>query len=149
MKEGQRGTIIGPFKESPFGKDARYSPLDAIPKKDSAEFRIILNLSYPFEGDSVNDAIAKDSYMGEDVNLTYPGVDDLVKLIRKKGRGALLFKKDILKCYRQIYMDPGIVHILGFSVSGEKFHDVVLFNGFKKLLVYICQRITNSPHVHV
>ena len=142
-KECQKGTIIGPFQESPFGDSARYSPLDAIPKRESAEFRVILNLSFPFEGGSVNDAISKDSYQGEEVNLTYPGVDDLVRLIRKKGRGALLFKKDILKCYRQIFMDPGVVHILGFSIDGKKFHDVVLSMGLK-IACYICQKITNA-----
>ena len=48
QQELQRGTIIGPFLCNPFGKLARFSPLDAIPKKDSEEKRVILNLSHLF-----------------------------------------------------------------------------------------------------
>ena len=44
------GTIIGPFKKNPFGKFARFSPLDTRPKKDSDDLRVILNLSYPHGG---------------------------------------------------------------------------------------------------
>ena len=52
--ELNRGSVIGPFEENPFGEEACFSPLDAIPKKDSDDLRIIMNLSYPFEQDSVN-----------------------------------------------------------------------------------------------
>ena len=44
--------IIGPFDRNPFGRKARISPIDAIPKKDSADKRIILNLSFPPDGRS-------------------------------------------------------------------------------------------------
>ena len=35
--ELKAGTIIGPFKRNPFGKMARFSPLDTPPKQDSPE----------------------------------------------------------------------------------------------------------------
>ena len=44
-----------------------------------------MNLSYPFGGDSVNGAISKDRYLGKDVDLRYPSLDDLVRIISKKG----------------------------------------------------------------
>ena len=77
-----------------------------------------MNLSHPHDGTAVNARISKDHYFGKNTELHYPNLDDLVKIIQKKGRGALLFKRDLLKCYRQIYMDPGSIHLLGFVVQG-------------------------------
>ena len=99
-EEIANGAVIGPFLDNPFGDAARFSPLDAIPKKDSEELRIIMNLSYPDNSTSVNAAIDKDSYLGKGTGLSYPGVDDLVRLVKRKGRGCLLFKCDLRKCYR-------------------------------------------------
>ena len=36
-KEINKGTLIGPFDENPFGKHARFSPLNSRPKKESSE----------------------------------------------------------------------------------------------------------------
>ena len=141
--ELSRGTIIWPFQDNPFGASARFLPLDAIPKCDSEDLRIILNLSYPFEDGSMNQAIDKDFFLGEQVCLRYPTVEDLVKLIIKKGRGCLLFKWNLRKCYHQIFMDPGFIHLLGFTVDGFIFFDVVLSMGLC-IACYICQHITNS-----
>ena len=49
-KELEAGSIIGPFKRNPFGKFARFSPLDTRSKKNSEDLRVILNLSYPHGG---------------------------------------------------------------------------------------------------
>ena len=75
-QEIRRGGVIGPFETNPLGLDARFSPLDAIPKKDSDDLQIIMNLSHPFEGGSVNNAINKDHYMGEPTDLSYPGIGE-------------------------------------------------------------------------
>ena len=42
-QELEAGTIFGPFLKNPFGKHARFSPLDTREKKDSQERRVILN----------------------------------------------------------------------------------------------------------
>ena len=140
--EIKRGSVIGPFVVNPMGKEARFSPLDAIPKKDSQDLRIIMNLSFPEQGGSVNSAVNKNSYLGKDTDLKYPGIDDLVRLIQKK-KSCLLFKRDLSKCYRQILMDPGIIHVLGFTFKGKYYFDVVLTMGLR-IACYICQRITNA-----
>ena len=62
--ELSNGSIIGPFLHNPFGKKARFSPLDTRKKRDSDELRVILNLSYPFEKGSVNHSISKEHYVG-------------------------------------------------------------------------------------
>ena len=61
------------------------SPFGVIPKKNKPnKWRLILDLSSP-EGQSINDGIGKDM-----ASLTYISVDDVVAVIRKAGKGALL-----------------------------------------------------------
>ena len=80
------------------------STLNSVPKTDSEDRRIILDLSFP-KGYSINDYFSKDFYLGEKISLSYPGVDDLVNIIKCKGRGCLLFKRDLRRFYRQIRID--------------------------------------------
>jgi hypothetical protein len=42
-----------------------------------------LDLSFP-PGCSVNDNISKDIYLGEKIEVTYPNIDDLVGILKKK-----------------------------------------------------------------
>ena len=56
-------SICGPFTSNPFDTDCVISPLLCVPKRDSDELRVVHDLSFP-EGFSVNNGIAKDSYMG-------------------------------------------------------------------------------------
>ena len=99
-KETKQKSIIGPFPDgSDQFKGSRILPLDAIPKKDSPEMRIILNLSYPWDGESVNNVIAKDSYLGKLTKLSYPTIDDLITLIRMFGIGYAVFKTDMKKAF--------------------------------------------------
>ncbi len=73
------------------------SPLNSRLKPDSEERRVIVDLSFP-KGSSVNDGINKGTYLGESMKLEYPKVDDLVELVRLKGTGCALFKRDIKAC---------------------------------------------------
>ena len=143
-KEREMGSVIGPFKNNPFGKVARFSPLDTRPKRDSDELRVILNLSYPFGGESVNSSINSEVFAGEDnMELRYASVDDLCKIIRKKGPKAKIFVRDLSKAYRQLFMDPGSIHLLGYWIEDELFFDVSLSMG-SKAAAYCCQRMTSA-----
>ena len=53
-------------------------------KRGTLEKRVILDLSFP-AGNSVNDLISKEFYLGNKINLTYPKVDNLVGIIKDKG----------------------------------------------------------------
>lgn len=55
---------------------------------------MILDLSFP-AGQAVNDGISKDLYLGQRIGLSYPGMDELVRMIVKMGRGCLMFKRDL------------------------------------------------------
>ncbi|CAC5389840.1 unnamed protein product [Mytilus coruscus] len=117
-KECTYGSIIGPFFSNPLETDMVISPLNSVPKKDTLDRRVILDLSFGVDGeDSVNSHICKDLYLGNPIKVSYPSVDSLVELIRKIGSGSLCFKRDLKRAYRQIPICPR---------------------------AYICQRVTNA-----
>ena len=74
-----------------------------MPKHDSAERSIIVDLSWP-AGTSVNDGISSSSYLGEDISLTYPTVDSIASLIWSVGTGCLLYKRDLKRAYIRLYI---------------------------------------------
>ena len=142
-KQRAAGTVIGPFKSSPFGDVTRISPLDTRPKKDTEELRIILNLSYPVKGGSVNDGIDKKFFMEEKIELSYPTTDDLAKIVVKKGRGCKIFKRDLSQAYKQFFYCPGDIHLLGFIIEDEIYFDITLCMGAASSALY-CQHSTNA-----
>ena len=111
-----------------------------MPKKDSEDRRVILDLSFP-KGDSVNDHVSKDFYLGERINLTYPGVDDLV--IKTKGRGCLLFKCVLRRAYRLLMIDPGDASLVGYTYNGSYYFDKVLPFGLCSA-AFLCQRVASA-----
>ena len=140
-KENRNQAVLGPFKSNPFPNNLVISPLNSVPKKDN-ERRVILDLSYP-RNSSINDFIVKDEYLGEKTEIIFPKVDDFVELIKQKGRGCLLFKKDLRRAYRQISIDPGDYSLVAFIWGKHIFCDTVLSMGLKSSAA-ICQRVTNA-----
>jgi hypothetical protein len=140
-KEASYAAVIGPFNVSPFCTPITLSPLNTVPKGVD-ERRVILDLSFP-HGRAVNDGIQKDWYLGERVTLTFPNVDDMVDIIKAKGQGCLLYKRDLKRAYRQIPVDPGNIHLVGFSWEGHIFVDRVLSMGLRSA-AHICQRVTTA-----
>ena len=57
--EHSNNTLLVPFFINPFPNRTASSPLNSVPKRDSDERRVILDMSFPF-GHSVNDGIDKD-----------------------------------------------------------------------------------------
>lgn len=141
-KEVSEGHILGPFKADPFGGSLITSPLNTVPKRDSDDRRIILDLSFP-RGCSINDSVPKDSYLGVPSRLHFPSVDALVELVKDKGPGCMLFKRDLRKAYRQIPVDPHDYHLLGYSWRGHYFCDTVLPMGLRSSC-QACQRVTRG-----
>ena len=113
-----------------------------MPKKDTTERRIILDLSFP-SGSAVNNFISKEEYLGEKVDLIYPKVDDFIDLIKVKGRGCLLYRLDLRKAYRQINICPSNFNLVSFIWKKHIFCDTVLSMGARSA-AYCCQRMTNA-----
>jgi hypothetical protein len=142
QKEISLGVMAGPFASNPLSVPLTISPLNTVPKRDPAERRVIADLSFP-PGTSVNDGIPRDIYLGDQIDLTFPSVDDLAARIRAVGPEALLFKKDLKRAYRQFLVDPGDVHLLGYYWDSAVYIDLALVMGVRSA-AYICQRITTA-----
>ena len=117
LKERSHRAVMGPFKKVPFQSKVRISPLSTRPKKDTQDRRIILDLSFPI-GDSVNDGIPKDSYLGFEAKLSFPKVDDLAFGIYSLGKNCMMFKIDLSRYFRQLPLDPGD-SLIGYIIDGD------------------------------
>ena len=116
--------------------------MNTVIKKDSVERRVILDLSYPV-GNSINDEIFQEYYLGKKINICYPNVDDLVDIIKLKGQDCLMYKKDLQRVYRQIPLCTGDLHLAGFQWEDAIFADRVLPMGLRSCS-QICQRVTSA-----
>ncbi|CAC5393934.1 unnamed protein product [Mytilus coruscus] len=81
-KEIEKKALLGPFHSNPFSHEIIISPLNSVPKIDTVERRVILDLS-THGGGGVNGGINKDLYLGVD------------EIIKSKGPGCLCFKQDL------------------------------------------------------
>ena len=118
------------------------SPLNTVPKKDTMECRVILDLSWPPDT-SVNDAILPNLVDGLEFQLCYPTMDDIADLVVQKGPGCLIYKRYLKGAYRQFQVDPYNFPSLGFKWNCQYFFDIVLPIGLRSAAM-ACQRITNA-----
>ena len=79
------------------------------------------------------------------MHVRYPSVDDLCSIIHRKcGKGKVkLFKWDLRKAYRQLWMSPESIMWLGFTFENKIYFDVTLSMGSRSA-AYCCQRVTNA-----
>ena len=112
-KESNCNANLGLFNANPFQTGLKISPLNIVPKKDTSERRVILDLSFP-SGSAVNDFISNEEYLGDKMDLVYPKIDDFIQLLKTKGKGCLLYKIDLRKAFRQINICPGDYNLVSF-----------------------------------
>ncbi len=106
------------------------------------ERRVILDLSFP-EGQTVNSGIPKKQYLGSPIDLRFSTVDDMSLLIMKKGRGSLIWKRDLKNCYRQFRIDQGDIRKFRYKVDDQIFVGLAILMGLSPR-TYMCQRITSA-----
>ena len=140
--ETSRQRMAGPFTGNPLSVDLHYSPINTVPKDESEERRIIVDLSWPL-GESVNDSISKDTYLGEEMSLRYTTIEDICNLVMELGPGCLIYKRDLRKAYRQIPIDPADYRYLGYMWNGLTYIDAALVMG-QRNAAHGCQRTTNG-----
>ena len=141
-KELSFGAIVGPFIKPPFYPWNRVNPLMSRPKRDSEQSRVILDLSYP-EGQSVNAGIPSGWLDGEEFKMKLPGPWDLADEICRLGRGALLYKVDLSRAYRQLRSCPLDWPLLTMGWEGQYFVDVAVPFGLRHG-ASACQRTTEA-----
>ena len=132
-KEISLGRVAGSFDTMPNTDGFVVSPLNTVPKRDSAERRVIVHLSWPC-GTSVNDGIPSDSFLGEAISLTYPTIDSIVDAVISLGPGCLLYKRDLKKAYRQFPVDHKDYHILGYAWDNQFYFDTILTMGLDSVV---------------
>ena len=116
-KEIQLGRLWGPLEEPPFSEYV-ISPLGIRPKKTPGEYRVIHDLSFPYDGRSVNDGIPRDQ-----ATVKYSSVYDAIDYILEYGKYTFLAKTDIRSAFRIIPISPSNYHLLGFKWRNKYFFD--------------------------
>jgi hypothetical protein len=143
-KELMHGAIVGPFDKDPFQGNLVISPLQTVPKKGAGcnARRIVTDLSFP-PGVSVNDGILNNDYLGEEYEVVYPTIDTFCEMVLSKGLGALMYKRDLSRAYRQLFVDPHDYNLLGFQWGGKLYFNTTLPFGLRSAAM-ACQRTTNA-----
>ena len=140
--EVELGAMLGPFDSNPLSTELTVSPINSIPKRGSDSRRFIADLSFP-NGASVNDGINLEDYLGNDETISYPTVDDYIRMIESHGSGCLLYKKDLRRAYRQFPIDPGDIALQGFKWCEKFYIDCALIMGCKSSAM-MCQRASSA-----
>ena len=140
--ERSHQAIAGPFRAPPFRPWFRTNPVMTRPKRDSTDFRVILDMSYP-PGDGVNAYIPASALDGAEFKLRLPSPLDLAYRMRQCGRGCLLFKADLSRAYRQLRSDPLDWPLLGIHWDEEDYVDVSVPFGLRHG-ASACQRTTEA-----
>ena len=147
LKEWRLGTLIGPLVTSPFPlHKTGILPMSTRPKKNTSKRRIILDLSWPPEGNLVNSGIPKDTFVRVPCRLVYPMVELLCKRaasLKQQGVEKIYaWKKDMDRAFKQIPLDPVSWAALGMWWEGALFFDKTAVMGCRSA-PYICQWTTN------
>ena len=140
-KECELGATCGPFSSNPLTSQLVTSPLQ-IAYSRSGKPRVVVDLSFP-PGRSINSGIPSDTYLGEPFSLRLPGIDALLDIIRSKGPGCHIFKKDLSHAYRQLRIDPRDYHLLGFRHEGLLYFNFAPPFGLRSAAM-MCHRTTSA-----
>lgn len=104
------------YRSGPFARTAPFfniicNPRSAAVKKRSNTIRLVINMSYPHDGSSVNEQCRK-------LNQSNLTLDQVAALILALGSGTYLFKFDVCAAYKQIRLVIDDWHL-----QGEMFFD--------------------------
>ena len=122
-KELSKGTIAGPFKQPPF-PTFQISPLSLRPKNDGSGWRLLHDLSYPYDENSVNQAIPNNFK-----HVKYSSVQDAINIIQDIGKGAYMAKADIASAFTLVPIHPDDYHLLGFKWDNSYYYYKTLPQG--------------------
>ena len=131
------GALLGPFSYEPFTDKLVISPMQIV-TKDVNKHRLVIDASFP-NGSSLNDGIPSTNFLQDPLELKYPSVESLAKIIRQKGKGCLMFKTDLKNAYKQIPTSPNDWHLCGISWNGQKYVYIREFFGLRSSAL-ACQR---------
>ncbi len=124
QKEMSCGRLYGPYNSLPFAS-CHVSPVSLREKSDRGQYRMIHDLSFPYDGrSSVNDGI---DYF--DATVQYASFQDAVTVVKQLGVGTVMAKADIKSAFRLIPIHPECYHLFCFQVGGLYYIDRCLQMG--------------------
>ena len=138
-----RTRIAGSFNVNPFSIPLMVSPLNTVPKSDSEDRRVIVDLSWPLGSGSVNSGISKEYYLEDKIESHYASVEEVCQMVLNIGPGALIYKRDLKQAYRQFPVDPSDYYLLGYHWDDSFYFDTVLAMGQRNAGAG-CSRVTNA-----
>ena len=151
LKEVQLGRVAGPYDRPPF-ETYQISPVFLRPKSTPGEFRIILDLSFPKNDDSINSKIDEDYR-----SVEYSNIGDAIRILHGLPIGAFSCKIDIKDAFRLIPICLEDQKKLLFKIGDDYFHERVLpqgcgsscflFERFSTALHHIFQYFAPECHV--
>ena len=133
--------MCGPFASNPLSTPLITSPLQ-IAYSRTGKPRVVVDLSAPHNS-SVNSGIPRHTYLQEPFVLRLPGLDALLSIIRRKGQGCHVFKKDLSRTYRQLRIDPRDYNLLGLQHNGSLYFNIAPPFGLRSAAM-MCQRTTSA-----
>ena len=120
MEDLNNNKLAGPFSEPPL-PNFNCSPLSVWAKSEPGKYRLLHNLSYPYDSSSVNGGIPQ-----EYKTVKYATIQTAVHKINKLGRGCCMAKADVKSAYRIVPINPAFYHLLGFKWRGFYYYDKLL-----------------------
>ena len=112
QSELKLGRFAGPFNKPPY-ENFKCSPLALREKKESGKYRILHNLSFPYDERFVNTNIPRD-----EATVQYASLKDSIKIIQNVSHPAYMAKSDISEAFRLIPISPKDYHLTGFFFQG-------------------------------
>lgn len=123
QKELSLGRIAGPFDHPPF-PNFKSSPLALREKSTPGKYRLLHNLSYPYDDQSVNFNIPRHY-----TTVKYQTIKEAITLLQHHSPAAFMAKSDISDAFRIIPVHPSQYHLLGFSLDHKFYYDKMLAMG--------------------
>ena len=130
-KELSHAAMAGPFAPCPFQPWLQCSPMMTIPKKNSSDKRIIIDLSYP-KGKSMNAGVN---------SLTLPTIATLSDKLVLTGKGSYIWTADLARAYHQLRVCPLSVPLLGIKFKEQFYLDIAQPFGCRTFTL-VCTRTT-------
>ena len=100
------------------------SPLNIREKKTPGRYRLIHDLSFPYNDNSINHNIPDNSK-----KVKYATVNDAIELLLAQPHGAFSCKTDIADAFRLTPISPNDYSKLGMTFNNQYFYDKVLPQG--------------------
>ena len=128
--------IAGPFTNPPLD-NFKISPLALRPKSNPNKYRLLHNLSFPYDHTSVNLNIPESHS-----KVTYDSLYSAIKIIQDIPNASLA-KSDLADAFRIIPLHPSQFHLTGFELDNKFYFDRCLPQGCSSSC-YIFEQFSDS-----